>query len=154
MSEDTSERQLCTFALDDLYLALPVADVQEVLRAQALTRIPLAPTAVRGLINLRGQIVTALDLRTILGMKAGPPGQAPMNLVLRGEGFSLLVDDIGDVVGVVDAAGEDPPATLREDLRSVCSAVFKLEHRLLVELDASGLIERAFATAAVEGAIA
>ena len=147
MSEGEA-RQLCTFSLGELCLSLPVEDVQEVLCAQALTRIPLSPPAVRGLINLRGQIVTALDLRTVLGMQEGPRSTEPMNLVLRGEGFSLLVDEIGDVIGVDGETGEEPPATLREGLRRVCSTVFKLEDHLLVELDASGLIGRAFADGA------
>lgn len=148
----SAQRQLCTFVLDDLCLGLPVEDVQEVLRAQALTRIPLAPPAVQGLINLRGQIVTALDLRRVLSLPAGESGQEPMNLVLRGEGFSLLVDEIGDVVSVADEAGEDPPATLRPGLRATSSAVFKLRDQLLIELDAARLIDLTFAEARPEEA--
>ena len=89
--------------------------VQEVIRYQAMTRVPLAPTVVSGLINLRGQIVTAIDLRRRLGL-AGPAdeGLHPMNVVVRTDdgAVSLLVDEIGDVVEVTDDAFEPPPETL------------------------------------------
>ena len=94
------EHQVCTFSLDHLFLGIEVLQVQEVIRAQALTRVPLAHRAVRGLINLRGQIVTAIDLRERLGLPAQPDGRESMNVVLRTDegAVSLLVDEIGDVL--------------------------------------------------------
>src|SRR5690349_9788083 len=94
-------RQLATFTLDGHSFGIAVEQVQEVLRSQSRTRVPLAPPAVAGLVNLRGQVLTAIDLRTQLGL---PPreGAEPMVVVVRvgGEPISLLVDAIGDVVDV------------------------------------------------------
>lgn len=77
------ERQFCTFHLDSLFLGIEVLRVQEVIRAQPMTHVPLAPPAVKGLINLRGQIVTAIDLRDRFGLPPLPSEQAPMNVVVR-----------------------------------------------------------------------
>jgi purine-binding chemotaxis protein CheW len=79
MSDDTECRQLCTFRIDGLLFGVEITHVQEVLRAQPMTPVPLANAAVRGLINLRGQIVTALDLRHRLGLAALPPGIEPVS---------------------------------------------------------------------------
>src|SRR5438874_826198 len=93
------ERQYCTFYVDGHYFGLEVLNVQEIIRYQEMTRVPLAPSVVRGLINLRGQIVTAIDLRRRLGLTERPADQSPMNVVIRtdDEAVSLLVDEIGDV---------------------------------------------------------
>src|SRR5690349_10504331 len=97
-------RQLCTFTLDDLLLGVEVDRVQEVLRHQEMTRVPLAPRVVRGLINLRGQIVMAIDLRRCLGLPDLPADRSSMSVVLRTEDgpMSLLVDEIRDVVELAD----------------------------------------------------
>src|SRR5258708_37347598 len=94
--------QFCTFYLDHLLFGVELKGVQEVIRSLDVTRVPLAPAAVRGLINLRGQIVTAVDLRQGLELEAAPPDLLPMNVVVRSNdgSVSLLVDEIGDVVEV------------------------------------------------------
>lgn len=132
--------QLCTFALDELLLAVPVDEVQEVIREGGMTAVPLAPPTVHGLINLRGQIVTVLDLRRCLGLEASPRA-ADMHVVLRREGnaVSLLVDDIGDVIEVDDAASAPPPKTIRGLLRQLLAHVCKLEDQLLLVLDSKQL---------------
>ena len=88
--------------------------VQEVIRYQEMTRVPKAPPSVSGLINLRGQIVTAIDLRTRLGLKPRAAGKLPMNVVVRSDdgAVSLLVDQIGDVIEVDADNFETPPDTL------------------------------------------
>ena len=94
-------RQLCTFLVDDLHLGIDVTDVQEVIRFQQMTAVPLAPEVVLGLINLRGQIVTVLDLRAMLGLPALQGDDLPTNVVIRGgqdEAVSVLVDSLSDVV--------------------------------------------------------
>src|SRR5271155_5955089 len=93
--------QYCTFYVDGHYFGLDVLKVQEIIRYQEMTRVPLAPPVVRGLINLRGQIVTALDLRRRLELSDRPPGQFPLNVVVQADAGagSQLVDDIGAVVG-------------------------------------------------------
>lgn len=107
--------------------------MQEVIRHQTMTRVPLSPAAVAGLINLRGQIVTAIDLRRRLGLKDRPPGTLPMNVVVRAEegAVSLLVDEIGDVVEVSENAFEAPPDTLHGEARRLVEGVYKLPERLL-----------------------
>jgi purine-binding chemotaxis protein CheW len=131
------DRQFCTFSLGELFFGIEVLKVQEVIRAQAMTRVPLAPRAIRGLINLRGQIVTAIDLRERLGLPALAEGQDSMNVVVRtDEGpVSLLVDEIGDVLEADAAEYEDPPATLAAQSRELIRGVYKLPERLLLVLD-------------------
>src|SRR5260370_40372646 len=114
MSQD---RRLCTFFVDGQLFGVEVCTGQEIVRPQPMPRVPLAPQVVRGLLNLRGQIVTALDLRHRLGLpeRSGlPTQQRPMNVVVRtADGVSsLLADDIGDVLEVEAEAFEPPPEPL------------------------------------------
>src|ERR1700690_3732725 len=94
--------QFCTFYLDKLLFGVELKGVQEVIRSLDMTKVPLAPSVVSGLINLRGQIVTAVDLRRRLELQPRPADALPMNVVVRSEdgSVSLLVDEIGDVVEV------------------------------------------------------
>jgi purine-binding chemotaxis protein CheW len=130
-------RQFCTFYLDRSLYGVEVNKVQEVLRDQEMTPVPLAPDVVRGLINLRGQIVTAIDLRRRIGRAARACGERSMNVVLRTEegAVSLLVDEIGDVVEVEDSILERPPENLRGVSRELISRVAKLDRELLILLD-------------------
>lgn len=129
--------QFCTFFLDDFLLGVEVRQVQEVIRYQEMTRVPLAPPVVRGLINLRGQIVTAIDLRRRLELRDRPADRLPMNVVIRtADGpVSLLVDEIGDVVEVADDVYERPPETLHGPARGLIQGAYKLPDRLLLILD-------------------
>src|SRR5271170_7282671 len=113
--------QFCTFYLDKLLFGVELKGVQEVIRSLEMTKVPLAPAVVSGLINLRGQIVTAVDVRRRLELKARPAGMLAMNVVVRTEdgAVSLLVDEIGDVVEVEEASFEPPPETLRGPVRSI-----------------------------------
>ena len=133
------ERQFCTFHLAGYYFGVYVTAVQEVIRPQPMTRVPLAPPVVRGLINLRGRIVTALDLRRRLGLPDLPSDRAPMNVVVRtGDGpVSLLVDEIGDILTVPGAAFERPPGTVSGPAGELIRGVYKLDGQLLLVLDAS-----------------
>jgi purine-binding chemotaxis protein CheW len=143
MSAPTSERgQLCTFALAGHYLGVPVGRVQEVIRHQEMTAVPLGPPVVRGLINLRGQIVTALDLRVPLRLPPAPDGALPMNVVVRAGGdlVSLLVDEIGDVTEVTADTFEPPPETLTGPPRELIRGAFKLDGRLLLILDTDKVV--------------
>jgi purine-binding chemotaxis protein CheW len=133
----TSERQYCTFFANGHLFGIEVHCVQEVIQFQNLTRVPLAPPMVRGLMNLRGQIVTAIDLRRRLSMPERPPEVRPLNVVLRTEdgAVSLLVDDIGDVMQVADLPFEEPPATLPGSAREVITGAYMLPDRLMLVLD-------------------
>lgn len=130
-------KQFCTFFLEGHYFGVPVQQVQEVLRYQEMTEVPLVSNVVRGLINLRGQIITAVDLRRQLGMSDRPEKQKPMNVIMRtADGaFSLLVDEIGDVIEVEDKTFEPPPDTLQGMARGMLRGVHKLPNRLLLLLD-------------------
>ncbi|HKI31567.1 MAG TPA: chemotaxis protein CheW [Gemmataceae bacterium] len=133
----SEHRQFCTFVLDGLYFGVEVKKVQEVIRYQEMTRVPLAPKVVRGLINLRGQIVTAIDLRRRLELAERPADRLPMNVVVRGDdgAMSLLVDEIGDVVEVQEDSFERPPETLNGVARDLIRGAYKLKDRLLLMLD-------------------
>jgi purine-binding chemotaxis protein CheW len=134
--------QLATFRLDgDLY-GVEVEHVQEVLKSQGLTRVPLAPPAVAGLINLRGQVVTAIELRERLGRPPRPEGTDAVVIVVRlhGEAVSLLVDSIADVVDVDAADFESPPDTLDGQARELIRGAYKLDGQLLLMLDMRQLL--------------
>ena len=136
------EKQFCTFFLDGLFFGVGVQKVQEVIRFQEMTRVPQAPPVVGGLINLRGQIVTALDLRRRLELREREAGQRPMNVVVRTDDgvVSLLVDEIGDVVEVDQETFEPPPETLRGVARELVLGVYKLKDRLLLLLDTERVV--------------
>ncbi|MEV7430675.1 MULTISPECIES: chemotaxis protein CheW [unclassified Nocardioides] len=129
--------RLVTFTLDDRVYGVDVDAVQEVLRGQPRTRIPLAPTSVAGLINLRGQVLSAVDLREQLGLAAYSSDQEPMLVVIRvsGEPVALLVDSIGSVVDVEADQFEPPPDTLAGVARDLILGAYKLEDQLLLALD-------------------
>jgi purine-binding chemotaxis protein CheW len=129
--------QFCTFYLDKLLFGVELKGVQEVIRSLGMTKVPLAPNVVSGLINLRGQIVTAVDLRRRLELDAAPPGANAMNVVVRSEdgAVSLLVDEIGDVVEVEESSFERPPETLRGSVRNMILGIHKLNDRLMHVLD-------------------
>ena len=129
--------QYSTFYVEDLFFGVDVLQVQEVLLYQEMTRIPLAADVIEGLINLRGQIVTAVDMRRRLRLKPRAEGENPMNMVVRTEGgaVSLLVDQIGDVLEVETETFEPPPDNVDPAVRELIRGVHKLEGRLLLVLD-------------------
>lgn len=129
--------RLVTFTLDDRLYGVEIDSVQEVLRGLPRTRIPLAPRALAGLINLRGQVLTALDLRGQLELPARDPDLEPMLVVIRvaGEPVALLVDTIGAVVDVEPDQFELPPETLTGPSRALVMGAYKLTDRLLLALD-------------------
>lgn len=141
--------QYCTFRLGGHLFGVPVGTVQEVLRQQELTKVPLSSPQVSGLINLRGQIVVTVDLRRRMGLPERAGATPATNVVVRtGEGAtSLLVDEIGDVLEPDLDRFEAPPATVPARIRDLVVAVGKLDHDLMLVLDT----EKA---AAVDGAAA
>lgn len=130
-------QQYCTFFLDQECFGLDVLRVQEIVRFQTLTRVPLAHRMVRGLMNLRGQLVTVIDLRRRLDLPDLEDGCEPVNVVVQTDdgAVSLLVDEIGDVLEVSEQQFERPPETLQRSARDLISGVYKLPDRLLVVLD-------------------
>jgi purine-binding chemotaxis protein CheW len=135
--------QFCTFHVGDLFLGVELMRVQEVNRLQDVTRVPLAARVVSGLINLRGQIVTALDLRERLGLPPREDARRPMSVVMRSEqGIrSFLVDHVGDVVEADPETFEPPPQTLDAAARDFVRAVCKQPGRLLLVIDPERVVE-------------
>src|ERR1700751_902088 len=133
----TAAEKFCTFYLKYQFFGLPVQQVQEVIRYQEMTRVPLVPPVIRGLINLRGQIVMAIDLRRRMGMDDRPDSQLPMNVVVRTEdgAVSFLVDEIGDVLEAEEQNFDPPPETLQGQRRDLLRGVYKLQDRLMLVLD-------------------
>lgn len=131
------EHQYCTFYVAGHYFGLDVLKVQEIIRYQEMTRVPLAPPVVCGLMNLRGQIVTSIDLRRRLELPDRPADQLPLNVVVHADdgAVSLLVDEISDVLNVSEKLFERPPETLKGTARELIHGAYKLEDRLLLILD-------------------
>lgn len=138
----SNTQQFCTFFVDGQFFGVPVRQVQEVIRYQEMTRVPLVPRVIRGLINLRGQIVVAIDLRCRLKAAERPQYQLPMNVVVRTTDgvVSLLVDEIGDVLEVQDDTLERPPDTLQRASRELVLGVHKLPQHLLLVLDTEQVV--------------
>lgn len=134
--------QYATFRVGELFFGIEVLEVQEVLRYLEMTSVPLAPAVIEGLINLRGEIVTAIDMRRRLGLAPRPDGQLPMNMVIRSEdgAVSLLVDAIGDVLNLDDETLEPVPDNLPAEQKMSIAGVHKLADELLLVLNAAGTL--------------
>ncbi len=140
--ETDEVQQLCTFHVGSMFLGVDVRVVQEVIRYQEMTPVPLARRGIEGLINLRGQIVTALDPRVALDLPPSDSDELPMNVVISIDDAiaSLLVDEIGDVVDIDPAHLEPPPSTLPAASARYVESVFKMDDQLLLLLNASQAI--------------
>jgi len=136
------EKQFCTFSLDGHCFGVNVLEVQEVFRYQEMTAVPLAPETITGLINLRGQIITAIDLRRFMKLNERDEEEMPMNIVVRTseDVVSLLVDEIGDVQNVPQNLYEPPPENLHGPLRDLVKGVYKLQDKLLLILDTEKVV--------------
>jgi purine-binding chemotaxis protein CheW len=142
------KKQFATFLVDRLLFGVPVEKVQEVIRYQEMTRVPLAPAVVKGLINLRGQIVTAIDLRRRLGLRERPDSDLPMNVVIRHNdgAVSFLVDEIGDVIEVEEESFELAPGTVSLQAKELIQGVYKLKTTILIVLHTEKVLDLAPAT--------
>lgn len=143
MNMTASRLQLCTFRLGELYLGLDVREVQEVLYQPDITVVPGAHEAVRGLINLRGQIATSVDLRRRFGMPEADSGLRPIHVVVRpdGEWISLVVDRIADVLDVDPEVYEPPPETLDPAYQGLILGTYKLANELLLIVDIRAAVD-------------
>jgi len=135
-------KRLATFTIDGAAYGVDVTRVREIVRPQEITPIPLAPPEVAGLINLRGEIVTALDLRIRLGAAARASG-GTMNVIMTSPHgpVSLLVDHAGDVLEVDEGTLERAPTTLGGPARDLILGTYQLDGRLLMELDVERTID-------------
>jgi purine-binding chemotaxis protein CheW len=133
-----------TFTVADHYFGVPVMRVQDILTPDAIARVPLGPAEVRGLINLRGRIVTVIDVRTRLSLGAltddvKGPGKC-VTVESEGEFYTLLVDAVGDVVSLHEQDREANPGTLDPLWRELANGVFRTGDKLLVTLDIDRLL--------------
>jgi purine-binding chemotaxis protein CheW len=131
-----------TMTINGQLFGIPVLGVQDVLSQQAITRIPLAPTEVAGALNLRGRIVTAIDVRKRLRLPDRGEGSKGMSIVVdhAGELYSLIIDSVGEVLSLPADRFERNPATLDPLWREVSAGVYRLEKQLLVVLDVNQLL--------------
>ena len=137
----------CTFDLGDERFGIEVGAVREIVRDQAVTRVPLAPAAVTGLVNLRGRIVSAVDLRRCLGLEGARPGRAGTLVVLRESlgDVSFIVDEIRDVCDAEPESFETTPPTVKGIGRDLIRGAHKLSDRLLLVLDIAKTLDAASA---------
>jgi purine-binding chemotaxis protein CheW len=122
---------------------LPIARVQDVFKPERLTRVPLAPSDVAGLINLRGRVVTAIDMRCRLGLPPNASGHAPMavGIEFRSEAFGLLIDAVGEVLKLSDDSREATPVNLDQRLARMAAGVHRLDDQLMVVLDVDRVLD-------------
>lgn len=131
------ERKICTFYVKKHFFGIDVTDVQEIIRSQKMTQIPIANQTVSGLINLRGQIVTVIDMSQRLNLLPSKENEQAIHIIVRTEDgpVSLLVDDIGDVIDVSSDVFEMPPENIKGTIRYILKEVCKLDEYLLLILD-------------------
>lgn len=148
--ESIDRREFVTVVIADQLFGIPVLTVQDVLGPQRITRIPLAPPEVAGALNLRGRIVTAIDVRRRLGLPPRPSDQPGMSVVAEngGELYSLVIDSVGEVLSLPPESYERNPSTLNARWREVSAGIYRLEGQLMVVLDVDRLLQFQRAVAA------
>ena len=137
-------KQYVTFVVGKMLFGVNLEEVQEIIRYQPLTPVPLAPKIVKGIVNLRGQIITAIDMRAVLNLGEFEEDSTPMNVIIKSgrDTMSLLVDKIGDVIDVDANSFEPTPETISENIKRIIDGVFKLDKQLLFILKAVSLTEQ------------
>lgn len=129
--------------LEDQIFGVPVLQIQDVLRDIAFTKVPLAPPEVSGALNLRGRVVTAINVRQRLGLPAYEGDTKPLSVVVehKGELYSLVIDSVGDVLSIKDASIQDNPPTLDATWREISTGIYRMDGNLMLILDVSTLLE-------------
>jgi purine-binding chemotaxis protein CheW len=138
-----STTQYATAMIGGQLFGLPISRVQDVFMPERLTRVPLAPDDVAGVLNLRGRIVTAIDMRARLGLPKNADGKPPMamGVDLRGESYGLLIDSIGEVLTLPDDGREVNPVNLDPRMAKMSDGVHRLDGQLMVVLDVDRVLE-------------
>jgi purine-binding chemotaxis protein CheW len=137
-----NEEQLVTMIVDKQLFGIPILQVQDIVEASRITPVPLAPSAIAGVLNLRGRIVTVIDLRKLLGNNEEVPWDSQMGVTVeyKGDLYTLLVDAIGDVRTLPKRDFDSAPSTMEAKIRQICSGIFRLRGNLLVVLDVSRIL--------------
>lgn len=143
MNDDSHFTEYVTFFSAGEFFGLPIECVQEVFRATQITRVPLAGPHIAGVLNLRGRIVTAIDMRSRLGLRPQGPGPAPMTIGIewRSESFGLVVDELGEVLKLAASSCEPNPVNLDRRLAQVAAGVCRLDGQLLIVLDVDRVLD-------------
>jgi purine-binding chemotaxis protein CheW len=143
MQGETDFTEFVTFTIAGQIFGLPIGRVQDVFKPMRMTRVPLAGADIAGVLNLRGRIVTAIDMRNRLDAKKREAGEPTMAIGIedKGESFGLLVDAVGEVLKLADAEREPNPVNLDRKLAALSAGVFRLEGQLLVVLDIDRVLD-------------
>lgn len=141
-ADQVASSDFVTVILAGQMIGLPILSVRDIFQPQAITRVPLAPPEVAGSLNLRGRIVTAIDMRRRLLLEPLGEGAKPMSVVVEhdGELYSLIFDAVGDVMGLPDDCLEPNPATLEPVWRDISNGVYRLDAELLVVFDVAKIL--------------
>jgi purine-binding chemotaxis protein CheW len=137
MTDTINLKDYVTFSAAGQMFGLPIERVQDVFKPTRMTRVPLAGPEIAGILNLRGRIVTAVELRIRLGLGARDSGHGPMAIGIesRGESFGLLVDAVGEVLKLAESECEANPVNLDRNLARVSAGIYRLDGELLIVLD-------------------
>lgn len=142
-ADQVARSEFVTVILDGQMIGLPILSVRDIFQPQTITRVPLAPPEVAGSLNLRGRIVTAIDMRRRLLLEPLDEDAKPMSVVVEhdGELYSLIFDEVGDVMGLPDDRLERNPATLEPVWRDVSNGIYRLDAELMVVLDVAKILD-------------
>jgi purine-binding chemotaxis protein CheW len=143
MHEIEATQDYLVIYLADQIFGIPVLQIQDVLGARDVTRVPLAPPEVSGSLNLRGRIVTAINVRKKLDLGDYEGDKDPLSVVVEHEGelYSLVIDRVGDVIGIKDKEVKETPPTLDDLWRSISNGIYRMEGNLLIVLDVAKLLD-------------
>ncbi|ABD89336.1 chemotaxis protein CheW [Rhodopseudomonas palustris] len=143
VASDGAITEYVTAMIGGQLFGLPISRVQDVFMPERLTKVPLAPDDVAGVLNLRGRIVTAIDMRARLGLPRIDDGKPPMamGVDLRGESYGLLIDSIGEVLKLADDSREVNPVNLDPRMAKMACGVHRLNGQLMVVLDVDRVLE-------------
>jgi purine-binding chemotaxis protein CheW len=143
MHDDTASTEFVTFMIAGQIFGLPIARVQDVFKPSRITRVPLAAAEIAGVLNLRGRIVTAIDMRQRLDVRKRDDGGAVMAIGIeaKGESFGLLVDAVGEVLKLPDLDREPSPINLDGKLAALSAGVYRLDGQLMVVLDVDRVLD-------------
>jgi|GEM_PF-38407 len=138
---DRAEEQLVTMAVDGQHFGLSILSVQDIVETHAITQVPLAPSAISGVMNLRGRIVTVINLRRILGKTDDSESRMGVTVEYKGDLYTILVDQIGEVRLLDQGDFEAVPATLDPILKQLCTGIYRLDEELLAVLDVDQILD-------------
>jgi purine-binding chemotaxis protein CheW len=143
MTEETNEAEFITATVGSQLFGLPILRVQDVFAPDRITRVPLAAPDIAGVLNLRGRIVTLIDLRRRLGLGGREQGAQAMAVGVesQGESYGLLIDSIGEVLKLPEAGREPNPLNLDPKLAAVSAGIYRLETQLLVIVDVDRVLD-------------